>query len=200
VKSFALLSVLGQVRSATVSMVPLLPVAELLSFLKQTSGPWTERDISRALNISSPEAKQAVAAMQLQGYAEPIGRSQKWRTTEEGQTVSGAKTPRLTRKAVEQALPTLADRIRATNDDSSSPYSISEAVAFGDFLSADQARVQAADVGIGLKPRKTGSEISGSAMEHRAEQAFLKQLRGKSAVLHLQPYEIWMSARFLRCD
>jgi hypothetical protein len=40
------------------------------------------------------------------------------------------------------ALSTLADRIRATNDDSSSPYSISEAVAFGDFLSADQARVQ----------------------------------------------------------
>jgi hypothetical protein len=51
-------------------MVPLLPVAELLSFLKQTSGPWTERDISRALNLSSPEAKQAVAAMQLQGYVE----------------------------------------------------------------------------------------------------------------------------------
>jgi hypothetical protein len=133
--------------------------------------------------------------MQLQGYVEPIGRSQKWRTTEEGQTVSGAKTPRLTRKAVEQALSTLADRIRATNDDSSSPYSISEAVAYGDFLSSDQARVQAADVGIGLRSRKTYHEISGSAVEHRAEQAFLKQLHGKSAALHLQPYEDWMSAR-----
>jgi hypothetical protein len=176
-------------------MVPLLPVAELLSFLKQTSGPWTERDIAKALNLSSPEAKQAVAALQLQGYAAPVGRTQKWRTTEEGQTVSGAKTPRLTHKAVEQALSTLANRIRTTNDDSSSPYSISEAVAYGDFLSGDQARVQAADVGIGLKPRKAHSEISGSAVEHRAEQAFLKQLRGKSAALHLQPYEAWMSAR-----
>jgi hypothetical protein len=167
-------------------MVPLLPVAELLSFLKQTSGPWTERDISRALNLSSPEAKQAVAAMQLQGYIEPIGRSQKWRTTEEGQTVSGAKTPRLTRKAVEQALSTLADRIRATNDDPSSLYSISEAVAFGNFFSGEQARVQVGDVGIELRPRNADSEISGSAMGHRAEQAFLKQLRGKSAALHLR--------------
>src|SRR5260370_23765611 len=119
-------------------MVRLLPVAALLTFLWQTSGPWTERDISSALNVSSPEAKQAVAAMQLQGYVEPIGRTQKWRTTEEGQTVSGAKTPRFTRKAVEQALSTLADRIRATNNDPSSPYSISEAVAFVDFLSRDQ--------------------------------------------------------------
>lgn len=84
-------------------MAPLLPAAELLSFLKQTHGPWTKWELSKALNISSAEAKQAVAVMQLQGYVEPIGRTQKWRTTEEGVTVSGAKTARLTRKAVEQA-------------------------------------------------------------------------------------------------
>jgi hypothetical protein len=42
--------------------------------------------------------------MQLQGYAEPIARTQKWRTTEAGLTVSGAKTARLTPEAVEQAL------------------------------------------------------------------------------------------------
>ena len=92
-------------------MVPLLPAAELLSFLKQTHGAWTERDVSKTLNISSAEAKQAIAAMQLQGYAEPIARTDKWRATEEGLTVSGAKTARLTRKSVEQALSALRDRI-----------------------------------------------------------------------------------------
>jgi hypothetical protein len=57
----------------------------------------TERDFSKALKISSAEAKQAMAAMQLQGYAKPIARTQKWRMTEHGLTVSGAKTARFTR-------------------------------------------------------------------------------------------------------
>jgi hypothetical protein len=48
----------------------LLPAAELLSFLKQTHGAWTERDVSKTLKVSSAEAGQAIAAMQLQGYAE----------------------------------------------------------------------------------------------------------------------------------
>jgi DNA-binding IclR family transcriptional regulator len=121
----------------------LLPAAELLSFLKQTHGPWTERDVSKTLNISSAEAKQAIAAMQLQGYAEPIARTKSWRTTEAGLTVSGAKTARLTRKAVEEALSGLRDRIQAINNDKSAEYTVSEAIAFGDFLS-EQARVQAA--------------------------------------------------------
>jgi hypothetical protein len=95
----------------------LLPAAELLSFLKQTHGTWTERDLSKALNVSPAEAKQAIGAMQLQGYAEPIARTQKWRTTEAGLAVSGAKTARLTRKAVEEALSALRDRIQATNND-----------------------------------------------------------------------------------
>jgi DNA-binding IclR family transcriptional regulator len=128
-------------------MIPPLPAAELLSFLRQTLGTWTERDLSKARNISSGEAKQAVAAMQLRGYVEPIGRTQKWRTTEEGVTVSGAKTARFTREAVEQALSALRDRIQAINNDPDAEYAVSEAVAFGDFLS-DQAWVQAADVGI----------------------------------------------------
>jgi hypothetical protein len=67
-------------------------------------------------------------------------------------------------------------------------------VAFGEFRS-DQPRVQAADVGIRLTPRKADSEDSGSALEHKAEEAFVKQLRGKTAVIHIQPFEAWMSAR-----
>ncbi|MGI9074090.1 MAG: hypothetical protein ACR2JB_22880 [Bryobacteraceae bacterium] len=43
------------------------------------------------------------------------------------------------------------------NRDPSSPYTISEAVAIGDFLS-DQARVQAGDVGIRLTPKKANPE------------------------------------------
>jgi hypothetical protein len=172
----------------------LLPAAELLSFLKQTHGTWTERELSQALNLSSSDSKQAVTAMQLQGYVETVGRSQKWKTTEEGQTVSGAKSPRFTREAVERALSTLSDRIREINRDPSSRYTISEAVAFGDFLS-DQARVQAADVGIRLTPKKANPEPPVSATEHKAEEALLKQLRRKSALVHIESYETWMSAR-----
>jgi hypothetical protein len=175
-------------------MVPLLPAAELLSFLRQTHGPWTERDLSKALNISSAEAKQAVGAMQLQGYVEPTGRTQKWRTTEEGMTVSGAKTARFTREAVEQALSALRDRIQAINNDPDAEYAVSEAVAFGDFLTQN-GRVQPADVGIRLTARKADSEGPGLAVEHKAEEAFLKQLRARSAALHIQAYEPWMSDR-----
>jgi hypothetical protein len=162
--------------------------------LKQTHGAWTERDVSKTLNISSAEAKQAVSAMQLQGYAEPILRTRKWRTTEAGLTVSGAKTARLTREAVEQALSALRDRIQAINKDKNTKYRISEAVAFGDFLSQD-ARVQPAEVGIRLTRRKTDLDGAASAVEHKAEEAFLRQLRGRSAALHIQDYEPWMSAR-----
>jgi hypothetical protein len=71
----------------------------------------TERDVAKALKISSAEAKQATSAMQLQGYAEPIAQTHQWRTTDQGLTVSGAKPSRFTREAVEQALSGLRDRI-----------------------------------------------------------------------------------------
>jgi hypothetical protein len=132
--------------------------------------------------------------MQLQGYVEPIARTQKWRTTQQGLTVCGAKTARFTRESVEQALSGLRDRIQAINEDKKAEYTVSEAVAFGDFLS-DQPRVQAADVGAQLAARKRDSQDAASAKEHKAKEEFLKQLRGRSAALHIQPYEAWMSAR-----
>jgi hypothetical protein len=132
--------------------------------------------------------------MQVQGYAEPIARTQKWRTTEAGLTVSGAKTASLTRDAVEQALSALRDRIQAINNDKSAAYTVAEAVAFGDFLTED-ARVQPAEVGIRLTRRNTDVDASASAVEHKAEERFLKQLRARSAALHMQDYEPWMSAR-----
>ncbi|HEX4170610.1 MAG TPA: hypothetical protein VHZ55_34545 [Bryobacteraceae bacterium] len=43
--------------------------------------------------------------------------------------------------------------------------------------------------------KKSKAEVTGSAKEHRAELAFLKQLHGKTALLQVIPYEDWMSAR-----
>jgi len=183
-------------RPAHESAVQVVPAAEALSFLKQIKGAatWTDRDLAKSLNISIAEVKQVLAVMELQGYVEPAGTSKKWRTTEQGDLVSGAKTPRFTRQAVEQGLSALRDRIQGINQDTNAPYRVTEAVAFGDFLS-DRARLQAADVGIRLAPRKSGANETETAREHAAEVAFLKELRGKTASLHIQRYEEWMSAR-----
>jgi DNA-binding transcriptional regulator YhcF (GntR family) len=178
------------------SAVQAVPAAEALSFLKEIKGAATrtDRDLAKSLNISMAEVKQVLAVMELQGYVEPAGTSKKWRTTEQGDLVSGAKTPRFTREAVEQALSALRDRIQGINQDTNAPYRVTEAVAFGDFLS-DRPRLQAADVGIRLAPRKSGANETETAREHAAEEAFLKELRGKTASLHIQRYEEWMSAR-----
>ncbi|HZQ54124.1 MAG TPA: hypothetical protein VFB14_18115 [Bryobacteraceae bacterium] len=64
---------------------------------------------------------------------------------------------------------------------------ITEAVKFGDFLH-DAARVQAADVGIRPMPKSEATAIP-SVTEHAVELDFLKQLRGKTARLHVVPYE-----------
>lgn len=82
----------------------------------------------------------------------------------------------------------LRDRIKAVNDDHGAAYKVTEAVAFGDFL-RDAARVQAAEVGIRFMPKSDGAAIQ-SATEHSAELDFLKQLHGKTALLHVVPYEI----------
>jgi hypothetical protein len=174
---------------------PPIPAAELLSFLKQTRGvqTWTEEHFAKVLKIDLSEAKEALAVLQLQGYIEPVGTTGKWRITEQGDLVSGAKPPRFTRQSVEDALAGLRNRINAVNEDPNAGYRITEAVAFGDFL-GDAARVQAADVGIRLE-RKADAQSTASAKEHAAELAFLKQLRGKTALLHVQPFEHWMRTR-----
>jgi hypothetical protein len=79
------------------------------------------------------------------------------------------------------------------NDDANADYTISDAVAFGDFL-GDAARVQAAEVGIRLICREH-EQLTASAKDHRAELAFLKGLRGKTALLKIVPFEDWMRSR-----
>jgi hypothetical protein len=74
-------------------------------------------------------------------------------TTSAGESVSRAKPPRLTRESVEQAVESLKGRIKEVNKESEGKFTITEAVAFGDFLLSDRPRVQPADVGIGLARR-----------------------------------------------
>ena len=81
---------------------------------------------------------------------------------------------------MEQGLSALQDRIQGINQETNARYKVTEAVAFGDFLS-DRPRLQAADVGIRLVPRKSGTNETETAREHAAEEAFLKQVRGKTA-------------------
>lgn len=172
-----------------------IPAAALLSFLKEAgrARTWTEKDLANVLKIGLSHAKEAAAVLQLQGYIEPVGNTGKWRATEQGDLVSGAKPPRFTPESVEDALAGLRDRIKVVNDDPGAAYKIAEAVAFGDFL-RDALRVQAAEVGIHLMPKSEATAIQ-SATAHAAELDFLKQLRGKAALLHIIPYESWMSSR-----
>ena len=169
-----------------------IPAAEALSFLKQTKGnvTWGIGDLAKTLNIPIPEAKRIASVLELQGYVKPQG--SEWMTTAAGEEVSGAKPPRFTREAVEQALDQVRGRIQDVNRDPKSPFRVTEAVAFGDFLFG-QPRVQAADVGIQLARRQAND--NSPFRERAAQRAFLKQLRGRSAMLHLLPYESWMSHR-----
>jgi hypothetical protein len=173
---------------------PSIPAAAALSFLKDTRGvtTWSPRLLAERLKIRAKEAKQVLAILELQGYVKAAGKNE-WMTTVAGEGVSGSKPPRYTPKRIEEALRSLRSRIADLNRDSKAPFKITDAVAFGDFLS-DRARVQSPDVGIQLV-RRTSASDSESATEHTAREEFLKQRLGKTAILHLRPLERWMRAR-----
>ena len=173
-----------------------LPAAEVVSSLRDTrsSPTWTEKEFAGVLNLSSEEVKQTLPVLQLAGYIESLAHG-KWRTTEQGQLVGGGKAARFTQKSVEQALSDLKERIQAVNADEAESHRITRAVAFGDFL-GERVRVQAAIVGIELKQRSATEDNNHQTVTARAEEnSFLKRLRGRSAILHLKPYEPWMSHR-----
>jgi hypothetical protein len=174
---------------------PSIPAAEAFSFLRDTRGlsTWTSRDAAKSLNVSIADAKQVIAVLELQGYVKAAGRDE-WMATLAGEEVSGSKTPRLTPERVEEALTDLRSRIAQVNADKKAPYTITRAVAFGDFLNGG-TRVQAAEVGIELKRRAPDADNAESATEHKAQTAFLKQLRARGGSVRLRPYEEWMSDR-----
>ena len=183
---------------------PNIAAEAALSFLKDTKGAltWSTRDLADALKISRGEAEQALALLQAQGYVQPArGGKGQWLTTPAGETVSGAKTPRFARETVEQSLSELKGRIQQNNKNRQAPFRVSDAVAFGDFLLPDRARVQSADVGVKLvrrqdSPRRDNSaDATHSATEAQAERKFLRELRARSAHLNPRPYAGWMRSR-----
>jgi hypothetical protein len=178
------------------AIMPSVLAAAVMSFLKDTRGSvtWATRDLAETLGIAAAEATKVLAIMEMQGYVKATQGGKDWLTTSAGETVSASKLPHFTRERVEAALAALKQRIVAARKDFKSPFKISAAVAFGDFL-GDRPRVQAPDVGIDFERRKTDEAARGSATEHKDRKAFLKQLRGKNTPLNLQPYQDWMSKR-----
>jgi DNA-binding transcriptional MocR family regulator len=174
---------------------PSIPAEAALSFLKDTKGTvtWSVRDLADALKISRRDAEQVVVLLGAQGYVQP--EQKEWMTTPAGESVSGARPPRFTRENVEQAVEFLRERIKEVNKDSKSAFKITQAVAFGDFLLKDHPRVQAADVGIDLVQRGEALGEPRSALSAKAELQFLRQLRGRTALLHIRTYADWMSKR-----
>ena len=190
-------------RKTHANPLPQIPAEAALSFLKDTKGAltWTARDLANTLEINRPESEQALALLQAQGYVQPARAAKEWMTTPAGETVSGAKAPRFASERVEQALGALKTRIQQSNKNRQAPFRITDAVAFGDFLVPDRARVQSADVGIRLARRENFRRDNNSATEPRsaseaqAELKFLRDLRAKSAHLNLRPYADWMRKR-----
>jgi hypothetical protein len=166
-----------------------------LSFLKDTKGivSWNVRDLTDILRIGNADAQQVLVLLEAQGYIAREGKSE-WITTAAGESVAGAKAPRFSRESVEAALKELKARIADQNKDRDAAYRIIGAVAFGDFLVKDRAKVQAADAGIHLEARGS-SDHSRSATDAKREREFLKQLRGKAQMLNLRPYSEWMRHR-----
>lgn len=176
--------------------MPPVPAAAVMSFLKDTRGSltWTTRDLAETLGTTSAEATKVLTIMEMQGYVKQAHGGKEWLTMPAGETVSGSKMPNFTRERIDAALSALKQRVAAARRDFKSPFKISAAVAFGDFLSG-RPRVQAPDVGIEFARRKTDDATRGSAVESKERTAFLKQLRGKNTPLNLQPYQDWMSKR-----
>ena len=178
--------------------LPSVPVTAVFSFLKETRGltTWPTRLMADTLKISPKDAKQIISILELQGYVKPAGKDE-WMTTIAGESVSGSKPPRYTPKRIDDSLASLRSRIAEANRDSKAPFKITAAVAFGDFLN-NAARVQPADVGIELvrrKPAEDNPDSTDSPKEHIARDQFLKERLGKTALLHLRPFEDWMRIR-----
>jgi hypothetical protein len=177
--------------------LPPIPAEAGLSFLKDTKGmtTWSTRDLAQTLRVSRRDAEQVLALLAAQGYAQRASGTDEWMTTPSGESVSGARSPRFTRDSVEQAVESLKERIKQVSRDPQATFRITDAVAFGDFLLSDRTRVQAADVGIGVASRGEAAGERRSASSAELEFQFLRQIRGKTALLHVRPYAEWMSKR-----
>src|ERR1700730_12059018 len=87
-------------------LMPSVPAAGMLSFLKDTRGllTWTTRDLAETLGIPASEAAKVITIMEMQGYVKAAEGAREWFTTPAGQTVSGSKLPHYAPERVTSAL------------------------------------------------------------------------------------------------
>src|ERR1700732_4707071 len=99
--------------------LPSIPLAAVLSFLKETRGAltWSTQDMIGSLKISGTEANQIIGILSLQGYVKPALDNQGWLTTTAGEDVSGSKMPRYKLSSVNEALSVLEKNIESLNQD-----------------------------------------------------------------------------------
>jgi len=177
--------------------VPDIAAPALLSFLKQAAAEpaWDAQRVAHVLEVKAADVPQIVATLEMLGYVEPApGKKGSWRNTASGNAVAGAKPPRFNHDSVLEALAELRERATQMNADAAAPFRVSELVAFGDFLD-ENAKAQAADVGVGLARKEREAGEVETAVEHKREEDVLTALRGKSSLLHLHPIEDWMRKR-----
>src|ERR1700686_4083644 len=105
-------------------LMPSVPAAAVMSFLKDTRGSltWTTRDLAETLGTASAEAAKVLAIMEMQGYIKQAHGGKEWLTTSAGETVSGSKLPHFTHERVEEALSAFRQRIAAARKDFKSPF------------------------------------------------------------------------------
>jgi hypothetical protein len=154
-------------------------------FLKQAAleREWSPRNIISALAIDASSAKQVAAELTLMGYAEPVPRKRDtWRNTEVGNTVSGARPPRLTREKAEELLTDIGDRAAEINLKDEFPVRIVRIGAFGGIMTKHD-RIQDIDLIVQLE-RKPNKEVT-----EADRRTALKSLRGRSAVLKAHVWE-----------
>ena len=174
-----------------------VPAAALLSFIKQVSAEpfWDAKRLTSILNANAADAPQITAMLEMLGYAEPVpGKKGAWRNTQAGNIVSGGKPARFNRESVLEALNELRRRAEQMNADPASAYRVTDLIAFGDFLS-DRAKVQAADVGVGLRPKQPDQADPATAVEHKRKEHVLADLKTKSPMLQLHLVEDQMQKR-----
>jgi hypothetical protein len=159
----------------------------VLLFLKHAAlePGWTPTDVAETLGVDAATAKQIVDELTLVGYAEPAsGKREEWRNTVSGNTVSGAKPPRLTQATATELLTDLADRVEAFNHDDERPVRIDRIRAFGG-VNTKHERVQDVDLGVQLEP-KLGRAVTDTDIE-----AALKAVRGRSPSLKTHALTGW---------
>ena len=171
--------------------LPDIPLDAILSFLKDTRSAvnWSARELKDCLQVNSKQAQQILAILEMQGYVAREGND--WLTTAAGESVSKSKKAQFSPESINNALETLKERIEAINRDKRSEFKITNAVAFGDFLTG-RAQVQAAEVGVQLMRR----ELSGDQHDSdRKRMEFMNSLRRKSRLFTIGTYRPWMTRR-----